>query len=470
MNKIFAEIACLTELSSPLKGEYLRKNWFKKADKRYLSQYLQKFVEYNRKYFDFLGVSVFIEGVAPNVSLRFRTSEFIGAIPLRSPDTGKQIGDFIVSPRYTSKDRFLDYIKILNLINKSVNAEFKNSIALISGRNFQPPFYYEAVIFIKELTKLVSTKWVKFAQSLEIVNTPTGQVDWKKYILNEYKVENRQKFPIRKNILSEYHKEYGYLKYVFELCKKELLGPKTPEEIKLSIKPKLFFLEEKLQLHKSIFTKNIQIKQSDPILIQNLKKQANKLLQNNFSKSIAWRVDFNDVFEKYVQYLFEQVAKEFGGKFYSNYKIKATSSRKYDWELKYLEPDGIFKKGEVVIIFVDAKYKSNLLNKYSQSEELKNDFRRDLHQIVGYASFSNQPIKYSILCYPSNITESKKTKFYNPLTNAETIVTLLGVPLDTKKILDVKKLIFEEIREIEKYYTQHNIYTMTDKVLKMEEI
>ena len=104
-------------------------------------------------------------------------------------DTDKQIGDFIVAPRYTSKDKFLDYIKILNLVNKSVNAEFKNSIALISGRNFQPPFYYEAVIFIKELTKLAKTKWVKFTQSVEIRDTPTGQVNWRKYILNEYKVE-----------------------------------------------------------------------------------------------------------------------------------------------------------------------------------------------------------------------------------------------------------------------------------------
>jgi hypothetical protein len=66
--------------------------------------------------------------------------------------------------------------------------------------------------------------------------------------------------------------------------------------------------------------------------------------------------------------------------------------------------------------------------------------------------------------------ERKKTKFYNPLTNTETIISLLGVPLDTKNIFDVKKLIFKEIREIEKYYTQHSIYTMAGKVLKLKEI
>ena len=59
-----------------------------------------------------------------------------------------------------------------------------------------------------------------------------------------------------------------------------------------------------------------------------MKNQANNLLENNFSKSIAWRVDFNDIFEKYIQYLFEQVSKELGGEFYSNYKIRATSNKK----------------------------------------------------------------------------------------------------------------------------------------------
>ncbi len=457
MNKIFLEIECLTEYSKPLSGEYLRKNWFKKADKRYMSQYLQKFIEYNREYFDFLGVTPLIEGTDPKVALRFKSSEFIGAIPLRSPDTGKQIGDFIVSPRYSSKDKLLDYIKILNLIDNSVNAEYKNSIPLISGRNFQPPLYYEAVLFIKELFKLVQAKWVKFSNKELMNNIPIGQVNWHKYIQNEYKVENRLNYPVNKNILTEYHKEYSHIKYVFDLCKNEILGTTTPAEIKLSIKPLILFLEEKLRFHQSIYTQKIQIKQSDPILIKKLKIQANKILTNNFSKSIAWRVDFNDVFEKYVQYLFNQISKEAGGEFYPNYKIKSFSNHKYEWELKYLEPDGIFRKGNMITIYMDAKYKSHLLNKHSQVEELKNVFRNDLHQIMAYTSFSSNNSKYGFLCYPTIVNETKTIKFYNPINQSSTNITLMGIPLDISCIYDVKKMIFKRINEIEKYCTEHCI-------------
>ena len=75
---------------------------------------------------------------------------------------------------------------------------------------------------------------------------------------------------------------------------------------------------------------------------------------------------------------------------------------------------------------------------------------------MGYTSFSNQPIKYGVLCYPSNIVERKKTKFYNPLTNTETIISLLGVPLDTKNIPDVKKLVLKDIERFEN--AGQNIY------------
>ena len=450
MNKIFQEIECLTEHSKLLSGEYLRKNWFKKADKRYMSHYLQKFIEYNREYLEFLGVTASIEGSDPKVSLRFKSSQYIGVIPLRSPDTGKQIGDFIVSPRYFSKDKQHDYIKILNLVNKSINAEFKNSIPLLSGRNFQPPLYYEAVIFIKELLKLVQTKWVKFSNKEVMSNTAIGEVNWKKYIQNEYKVENQLKYPVNKNILTEYHKEYEHLKYVFNLCKNEILGTTTPQEIKLSIRRLISFLEEKLRFHKSIYTQKIQIREADPMLVKRIKIQANKILSANLSRSIAWRIDFNEVFERYVQYLFKEVTQEVGGEFYPNFRIKSSTNKRFEWELKYLEPDGIYKKGNNITIFIDAKYKSHLLNKYSKEEELKNTFRTDLHQIMAYTTFSFQNTKYGFLCYPSMINETKTINFYNPINDSNTNITLIGIPLDINYIHKVKKIIFNKIDEIEK--------------------
>src|SRR5690606_11165022 len=103
---VFCEIPCLTEQSKQLGGFALQKKWFKSADKRIIGQYLQKFIDYNSEQFNFIGVQPFIMGSDRSVVLAFRSSGFIGSIPLRASDTGKQIGDFVVTPRFSGRDRF----------------------------------------------------------------------------------------------------------------------------------------------------------------------------------------------------------------------------------------------------------------------------------------------------------------------------------------------------------------------------
>ncbi len=50
---VFCEVPCLTEFSNKLNGMSLQKKWFKKADKRIIGQYLQKFIQYNDEYLIF---------------------------------------------------------------------------------------------------------------------------------------------------------------------------------------------------------------------------------------------------------------------------------------------------------------------------------------------------------------------------------------------------------------------------------
>src|SRR5262245_61617915 len=106
---VFCEIPCLTEYSKTFSGLALQRKWFKSADKRIIGEFLQKFVNYNGKYFEFIGATPFIIGSDQSTSLHFRTSNFIGSIPLRAPDNGKQIGDFVITPKYSVKVRYMDY-------------------------------------------------------------------------------------------------------------------------------------------------------------------------------------------------------------------------------------------------------------------------------------------------------------------------------------------------------------------------
>jgi hypothetical protein len=445
---VFYEVACLTENSSRLSGIALQRKWFKSADRRVIGQYLQKFIQYNLKQFNFLAVQPIIHGSDQSISLSFKTSNYIGVIPLRASDTGKQIGDFVVMPRFTGKDRFEDYIEILNLLGTEISPEVVDSLPLVSGRNFRPPLYLEAIKFIKSLEILVMKHWKKFDNSEQISHQPMGQINWNKYIGLEYKIENKLKFPVRKNILSELHSEYSEIKYVFAVCKNELLSSNTPQRIKNTLRPTLEFLEEKLYIHKQKITNQIVIKAADNPTIKNCKEQANKILNHNLVDSTAWRVDFADVFEKFVQYIFKETAKELGGKLYSNFKFHSTTSCHYSWKLKYLEPDAMYQK-DSLSIFIDAKYKANLYNKYTLSDKLNEDHRHDLHQIVAYSAFSSTVRKYGFLCYPSIKTEIKNVKYTNEINNSEIIIFILGVPLQIKSIQDVKNILANTFNNIE---------------------
>jgi len=445
---IFNQIPCLTEQSTPLKGIDLQKKWFKSADKRIIGQYLQKFIDYNINYFNFLGVHPYVVGTELNSSLIFNSTEFIGAIPLRASDTGKQIGDLVVIPRFTGKNRFEEYIEILDLLDADINPQFLESIPLISGANYRPPLYLEAIKFISNLEQLVKTSWRKFSNIETIENYPIGQVNWTKYINNEFKVENRLKFQTRKNILSEIHTEYNEIRYVFDLAKKELLSSSTPVRIRVSLNARLMYLEEKFYLHKPKETNNIHIRSSDSIIVRNCKETANKILNYNFEDSIAWRVNFSDVFEKYVQYIFRETAKENGGKLNSNYKIYSRTSNYYSWELKHIEPDAIYQKDHL-LVFIDAKYKSHLYNKYDISEKLKNDHRQDLHQIMSYMSFGQSDLKFGFLCYPSEKLDIKEISYKNNLNEVANSIFILGIPLQKSSITESKQLLSRILYKIE---------------------
>ena len=446
---VFCEVPCLTEQSRQLSGIALQKKWFKSADKRIIGQYLQKFIDYNSSQFKFIGVQPFIIGSDQNTSLTFRSSSFIGTIPLRASDTGKQIGDFVVMPRFTGRDRFEDYIEILNLLGTEISPEVIDSLPLASGKNFRPPLYLEAVKFIASLEALLSRPWRKFDNVEKISSQPSGQINWKKYINNEYKIENRLRFPTRKNILSEFHSEYAEVRYVFDICKNELLSSNTPQRIKNTIRVKLSFIEEKLYHHKPKATNNIVAKSSDSPTVKTCKEQANKILNFNLVDSTAWRVDFSDVFEKFVQHIFKAVAKETGGKLFANFKFHSRTSKHYSWELKHIEPDAIYQK-ENFLVFIDAKYKSNLYNKFDNSETLKDDHRHDLHQIMAYTSFSKTDLKYGFLCYPSDQLELKTIKYKNGINEIENMVLVLGVPLKKNNISETKRLLIRELNYINK--------------------
>jgi hypothetical protein len=449
---VFLSIPCLTEKSNPISALQLTKNWFKGSDNRYIDRTLQDFIRINSSLFRFLGITPIISGSYNDLELSFRSENYIGAIPLKSPVTGKPFADFIVHPRYLkeSKENVNEYVELIYLLKDDITPEYFDSNDLLTKNHVRPPIYYECVKFIDLFFMSLKKHWVKFDSKEEEYCFPKGVVDWNKYAKTEWDPFRKLDFPCRINWLNNFHEGIRELFYVYKLSKEIINDQNTPVRIRAIINRKVIIIDRLLAGHETIEIHKVIIRNSDPAIIKQTKMQANKILQNESSSNTAWRVDFSDIFEKYIQYLFTRLSLKVGWTTRSNSRFENVSHNTPSWGLKYLEPDLLIYKDKKTIT-VDAKYKSHLLNLYSNSEYLKDEHRTDLHQITAYCAFQSFEHKLGFLCYPSNNVNSKRLAYRSNISANDVVIYLLGIPITSSGLQIIQREIENIFFDIVKY-------------------
>lgn len=91
------------------------------------------------------------------------------------------------------------------------------------------------------------------------------------------------------------HSEYEQLRFVFDLCKDNLLSSNVPQRIRFSFLSRLTFIDDRLYTIKPRITNQLDFRSSDSPIVKACKEQANKILNFHLTDSTAWRVDFSDV-------------------------------------------------------------------------------------------------------------------------------------------------------------------------------
>ena len=104
MEKLFFQMPCLSESYEIRSQEIYERLFDKSVDKRYLESAVQKFLLLNKKMFSFAGISLEMNGTGSNLSIRFRTTGYIGAIPIKMPYDGIAHKDFQIIPRFDNSD------------------------------------------------------------------------------------------------------------------------------------------------------------------------------------------------------------------------------------------------------------------------------------------------------------------------------------------------------------------------------
>jgi len=431
LGKVFFSSQCLSESSLKLSGSELLKTWFKGSRSRNtnITEVIFSFREINQEMFDFLGITPIISDVKRDIKLGFRTTNYIGAIPLKSPINGKPMGDFIVYPRYIdTKNNNNEYLKIINLLQGSIQPEFLFNHTLISKDQARPPLFFECVKYIDLLFQAIQTKWHKFSTTKKSYPFPKGSIVWRDYLQHEHDPKMRLHFPCKTNILSNDHTDNQQLYYVYLFSKDQILGQTVPSSFQIDLRKKIPAIERYFSFIAPKPARHLLIRNADPVVIRKLKKQGNKILNYEISANKAWRIDFSIVFERYIQHLYLNASKSLGLKFRDNPHIRKMSSNNPSWSLKYLEPDFDIYRDNIAI-FADTKYKSHLYNFNSHSDLLIDEHRHDLHQIAAYCAFEESKHKIGLLIYPANTYTNNSLKYANPYNATTLDISLFGIPI-----------------------------------------
>ena len=413
-------------------SEKLKQSW--KWSDRSMESVMQRFIDLNQKNLSYLGICAIIETVDGKPSLKLSTSKYIGAIPIISPMNGKAVGDLIVSGRFGENAG-----ELITMLDSSIKPEYSDEFRLVQDSQMTPPIFIECCKFIDTYIEAEHFKLQKFSNITKKEQRPEGLTLWSEYAQRVARNPlDFSTFKNKKNILSTDHHERAQLNYVLKIAISELETPRVPIRTRATYSSRIAQLKMKLRDRTVLATPVVKIRMSDPLIIKRLKGLANIILNNKTNEKLAWRMDYAEFFERYVQYLMAKVAKKKGAREIDNPHYGISVKSRPQWLLRYLEPDMVLQKHDEQVV-VDSKYKSHMFNWNDESDDLKDTFRHDFHQILAYCSLNSMPVKHGMLVYPFSDFICHKTKVYSPITHTEATVYLVGIPIEKKRIREVEE-------------------------------
>lgn len=407
------------------------KSW--KWTDRSMESVMQRFVVLNQKNLSYLGITASVIEHESRPAIQLCTSKYIGTIPIFSPLNGKPFGDLVVTGRFGENAG-----ELITFLDDSILPDYSDELFLTQDSQMTPPIFIECCKYLDAYIEADRFKWRKFDNVLKVEAKPSGSTLWGEYAQRVAKNPlDVGRFKNKSNILSTNHSEWNQLNYVLSLAITELESTHVPIRTRAAYSARISQLRRKIQNDTLEYTTAVREHMSDPVVIKRLKQLANQILQNKSYAKLAWRMDYAEFFERYVQYILEQVAKKKGVRNLNNPHYGISAKRHPAWGLSYLEPDVVLHHDAKQIV-VDAKYKSHIFNWENQSDELKDTFRHDLHQILAYCSFSTGANKEAMIVYPYVDFTIRSLKVSNPLTRIENTVSLVGIPIDRNKIHEVE--------------------------------
>lgn len=377
--------------------------------------YADNFFAVNRPQFAALGIEAKLEAEPSGIELTLQPSGIVGAVPLRSPDTRRIVGGVVVRPRFGWNDIGV----LLSTIGWTASPQLLN-YPLVPGSAREVPPWVLAGPMIRRFSALLKQLTRGFRFSEEVRQMPRGQILWQRYCTQQITKGAFHQLPCRFPELGPDQLIRAFIRWGMERIRSSLA---VYAQIDLIARQLLEVSDVMLEQLKDAPVRIPDHHTLDKLvcgtgILSTVLKEGTEALGwilderglagQSETDGLSWRLPMYELFERWVECICHNWAREFGG--------IVTTAREGEarfpirWEragtgsLADLAPDMIVRVGDTVYI-LDAKYKGHLEElddlRWRQLEEtLQADHRHDLHQVLAYASLFDVPRVVAVLVYP----------------------------------------------------------------------
>lgn len=368
------------------------------------------FLRQNGDALDRLAVQARIEPGPSGTRLLLYPGGRVGAIPLRSPESGHVISGCVVRPRFG----WAGMGRVLEQTGWQASPQLL-PLPLVPGSGREVPPWVIAGPVIRRLRALLAHAERGYRLQTATLPAVRGRVDWNRYATGALPAGRWDRFPCRYPDLGPDPRLRAEVRWALERLRRGLLSVagadplawRLAEEASALLAAVADVPASRPTLHPP------GSRGFDPVVTAGLEALGWVADDRGLGGAadlhgVAWAEALDALWERFVEGAVRRWATTYGGDVRTTRERTATLPLRWDVggvpSLGHLAPDAVVRIGRQVIVF-DAKYKAHLANVDADgwrafSEDERATHRADVHQVLAYAGLFDADMATAVLVYP----------------------------------------------------------------------
>jgi 5-methylcytosine-specific restriction endonuclease McrBC regulatory subunit McrC len=388
--------------------------------------FAETFLRMNEAALNALDVTAELSATSDGASIRLRPGGHTGAVPLRSAQSGKVAGGFVVRPRFG----WAGVGRVLGEIRWYTAPEFLEQ-PLVPGSGREVPPWVLAGPVIARLQVLLRTLRRGYSEKEAVLKRPRGRILWDRY-RSESLVRGRwDKLPCRFPELESDPRLRRAIRWTLERLHRDLVRVGGTDRVSAELAALVVHLiESHLSEVTPVMPTRNELSHFSPggrLMEEALRRgleaiawivEERGLGGGRELDGLAWQLPLDQLWENYVEAVIRREVAMTGGELRSG-RLGQTVFP-LNWSdptyrtLGHLVPDIVVRRSRSILV-IDAKYKAHLAEIdeagwHHFADEQREAHRADLHQVLAYAALYDAEEITATLVYPVRFDTWKALK------------------------------------------------------------